>query len=314
MLCHFWTSLVLQRCGTSQPASAFTFVPTNLNTPNFKETIVTSSCASQQQPPEFFTFYLSISTRRMSKYAESPTWSDIDPIPQDDGPGQPLAAIAYTEAYSEGMSYLRAVMAKNEMSERVLELTEDIIQMNPAHYTVWYVVLAQSRRVSRIVKEWNRLAYIGIIIDVATDMFKFRLYRARVLFTLNAPLRTEIEWLNPTSLRHQKNYQIWHHRQTIIDRLDDPTGEQEFISQMFALDSKNYHVWSYRQWLVKRFGLWDDGELEAVELLLKIDVRNNSAWNHRWYVVFGRDEEGGVFGDEKVVQREVEYVYHCLLR
>jgi protein farnesyltransferase/geranylgeranyltransferase type-1 subunit alpha len=77
----------------------------------------------------------------MPKYAESPAWSDIEPIPQDDGPGQPLAAIAYTEAYSEGMSYLRAVMANNEMSERVLELTEDIIQMNPAHYTVWYVFL-----------------------------------------------------------------------------------------------------------------------------------------------------------------------------
>lgn len=88
----------------------------------------------------------------MPKYAESPTWSDIDPIPQDDGPGQPLAAIAYTEAYSEGMSYLRAVMAKNEMSERVLELTEDIIGMNPAHYTVWYVCFLSRTRSTRIYK------------------------------------------------------------------------------------------------------------------------------------------------------------------
>lgn len=77
---------------------------------------------------------------------------------------------------------------------------------------------------------------------------------------------------------------------------------------MFALDSKNYHVWSYRQWLVKRFGLWDDGELEAVDMLLKMDVRNNSAWNHRWFVVFGRDEEGGIFRDRDVLGREVEYV------
>lgn len=75
---------------------------------------------------------------------------------------------------------------------------------------------------------------------------------------------------------------------------------------MFALDSKNYHVWSYRQWLVKRFALWDEGEIEACEMLLKMDVRNNSAWNHRWFVVFGRDEGGAVLRNKTVVQREVE--------
>lgn len=73
----------------------------------------------------------------MGKYSESPVWAEIVPIAQDDGGPNPLAAIAYTESYSEAMSYLRAVMAKNERSERVLELTDDIIRMNPAHYTVW---------------------------------------------------------------------------------------------------------------------------------------------------------------------------------
>jgi protein farnesyltransferase/geranylgeranyltransferase type-1 subunit alpha len=76
-----------------------------------------------------------------SHYTESELWADIVPLPQDDGPGQPLAAISYTDEYSDAMSYLRAVMAKNEMSERVLDLTEDIISMNPAHYTVWYSFL-----------------------------------------------------------------------------------------------------------------------------------------------------------------------------
>ena len=73
----------------------------------------------------------------MAKYADSPDWRDVDPLPQDEGGPNPLAAIAYTEEYSEAMSYLRAVMARNEISDRVLNLTEDIISMNPAHYTVW---------------------------------------------------------------------------------------------------------------------------------------------------------------------------------
>lgn len=70
-------------------------------------------------------------------YHDDPVWKDIKPIPQDDGGLHPLAAIAYTDEYSEAMGYLRAVMAKCEYSERVLGLTEHIISMNPAHYTVW---------------------------------------------------------------------------------------------------------------------------------------------------------------------------------
>lgn len=80
------------------------------------------------------------------KYADSPDWADIQPIPLDDGSREedenasiPLAVIAYKPEYLEATSYLRAVMAANEMSERVLKLTEDVISMNPAHYTVWYV-------------------------------------------------------------------------------------------------------------------------------------------------------------------------------
>ena len=76
----------------------------------------------------------------MGKYSDSEVWADITPIAQDDGGPNPLAAIAYTEEYSEAMSYLRAVMAKDERSERVLGLTEDIIRLNPAHYTVWYYI------------------------------------------------------------------------------------------------------------------------------------------------------------------------------
>lgn len=78
----------------------------------------------------------------MGIYADSEEWADLVPIAQDDGGLNPLAAISYTEDYSEAMSYLRAVMASNEKSQRVLELTMDIIKMNPAHYTVWFDSIA----------------------------------------------------------------------------------------------------------------------------------------------------------------------------
>lgn len=93
----------------------------------------------------------------ISKYASSPEWQDISPIPLNDGSTYfsnlnpessvdasaskekvvPLVSISYPEEYVEATGYLRAVMARNEMSERALKLTEDVIALNPAHYTVW---------------------------------------------------------------------------------------------------------------------------------------------------------------------------------
>jgi protein farnesyltransferase/geranylgeranyltransferase type-1 subunit alpha len=212
------------------------------------------------------------------KYSNSPQWADITPIPQSDGPNA-LATIAYSETYTECMSYLRAVMAANDTTLRVLDLTEDIIAQNPAHYTVW-------------------------------------LYRARVLFGNNVDLEGELRWLGPVALRFQKNYQIWQHREMVVEKLAEQKGdgavdldaERTFIGEMMELDAKNYHVWSYRQWLVRRFGLWDDREeLEEVERLLRSDVRNNSAWNHRWYVRFGRDGGEVRFWDRDGVQEELRY-------
>lgn len=91
--------------------------------------------------PTYFhgLYFFDALLREMGKYSNSNDWEDVVPIPQDDGGPNPLAAIAYTEEYSEAMSYLRAVMAEDEKSDRALRLTEDIIRMNPAHYTVWYI-------------------------------------------------------------------------------------------------------------------------------------------------------------------------------
>ena len=73
------------------------------------------------------------------RYADEPDWSDVTPIPLDDGGPNALASIAYTAEYSEAMSYLRAVMAANEYSTRALALTEHLIGLNAANYTVWSV-------------------------------------------------------------------------------------------------------------------------------------------------------------------------------
>lgn len=57
-----------------------------------------------------------------------------------------------------------------------------------------------------------------------------------------------------------------------------------------------------RQWLVRRFDLWESpSEIEYIDILLKKDIRNNSAWNHRFFVVFGRDQDV----PKEIVDREI---------
>ena len=169
------------------------------------------------------------------------------------------------------MGYLRAVMFNKEYSPRCLSLTNYIIGMNPAHYTVW-------------------------------------LYRFELVEALHVPVDLEIEWLNKVALAHLKNYQIWHHRQNLLELAiqalpDDASAraaaveklarsEVAFLTRMLDADTKNYHVWSYRQRLVGKLGLWPSNaplgpdELAATMKLIEADVRNNSAWSHRFYLVF----------------------------
>ncbi|KAI1174013.1 putative geranylgeranyltransferase type I alpha subunit [Nemania sp. FL0916] len=224
-------------------------------------------------------------------YANDPEWDDVVPIPQDEPEGA-LSVIAYTEHYAEAMGYLRAVMAVKEYSPRCLRLTEHIIDLNPAHYTVW-------------------------------------LYRLEIVKALNIPIPDELEWLNDVSLEHLKNYQIWHHRQQLID-MHYPTiqsdadavaalasDEHSFLTRMLSKDTKNYHVWSYRQYMVRRLGLWDsDTEMGNVDMMINQDVRNNSAWAHRFFLVFSNTaystpDSHGTEHDPRVpaqvIDREISY-------
>ena len=195
------------------------------------------------------------------------------------------------------ISYLRAVMTSKEYSPRCLRLTEHVISMNPAHYTVW-------------------------------------LYRFSIVSALGLPFDEEIAWLNEVSLEHLKNYQIWHHRRLLIDHYyptlsDNPEevaqlarSERRFIATMLAEDAKNYHVWSYRQYLVPKLGMFGDEELQSTEALIKEDVRNNSAWSHRFFLVFSDPAHAtpGSHSTEhdpkvpsEIIDREVKYALHKIM-
>jgi len=78
-----------------------------------------------------------------------------------------------------------------------------------------------------------------------------RAYRARILFAIGADLLEELDFIDGIVEENQKNYQIYHHRQAIVEEMSkrgkaDFERELEFTQQLIDHDQKNYHVWSYR--------------------------------------------------------------------
>eukprot|EP01038_Epipyxis_sp_PR26KG_P008027 gene8027-10876_t len=178
-------------------------------------------------------------------------WDDITPIPQEDSAIE-VVKIAYEPKFARMMDLFRGILHVGEFSERVLLLTESILQQNPSNYTVWQ-------------------------------------YRRQCLKTLNSNLDAELDFMDTFADDNPKNYQVWHHRKVIAELVGNGERELNFTEMVIRVDSKNYHSWAHRQWVIAAFNLWEN-ELKFIEQLLEEDIRNNSAWNQRWFVVHNGPE------------------------
>ena len=109
-----------------------------------------------------------------------PEWADLAAAAQQylSPPLPGVVAIDYVEDDAETLAFFRAVVAAGETSARVLQLVEEVIGVNPAHYTAW---------------EW----------------------RWRCLAALGADLATEEPFLRRCTTENAKNYQLWNYRRRL---------------------------------------------------------------------------------------------------
>jgi hypothetical protein len=171
------------------------------------------------------------------------------------------------------MGLIRAVLAKQEFSERALALTEAAIDLNQSFYSTWQ-------------------------------------HRRQCLRFLKCDLSKELARVAEWGGKNPKNFQLWQHRRALSSDIGRAAAMPELVytSAVIAEDAKNYHAWSHRRWVLQSLCLpaisaheghtaesahegtlppWETLrglELDWVDVLLDADARNNSAWTHRWFV------------------------------
>jgi len=201
-------------------------------------------------------------------------FADVEPVDVRDDEG--VAAIAYSEAFRTAFGYWRALLARDERSERALQLTATCLAINPANYTVWH---------------FRRLCLDAV-------------YGGNNVVTTFDYIPADLELAASLGGDNPKNYQIWYHRRALLEKVlkqdqtqsnkslllfqQFATAELDYLAAVFREDGKNYHAWSHRQWCIHGLSALDEGiwvrELAYAQQLIAIDRRNNSAWNHRWFV------------------------------
>lgn len=192
------------------------------------------------------------------------SYDDLNVLPIEDLKlaDVPLLKIMYTEDFKLMIGRLNALIDINEHSERALKLTQVVIAKVPSNYTAW--------------------------------QFRFQIIKQ---ISTQQDLVSELEWCSSTAKENEKNYQIWHYRELVIQLLIekflesdkskyDLNSEFKIVELMLDIDEKNYHVWTHKRWVVRYFGLVGySRELEYTEKMIHKDVRNNSAWSHRMFIL-----------------------------
>ena len=217
-------------------------------------------------------------------------WEDVIGISQYDGEF-PCVQIKYSEEYSKACSLLRAVIKSGEMSPRVLALTQDIIDMNASHVTAWSYRLSTLEKVGHkaITQEhWLLTVLAEEKEEVTTGEATKDIHQGCTI--------EDYHWLNNTTLKTSKNYQIWHYRQCLKPAASSSKfaalyfSMEKFITlEILSKDTKNYHAWSHLHWIISQQPMKTKAllikELEFTNTFLTLDIYNNSAWSYRYFIM-----------------------------
>ncbi|WFD31689.1 galactose-6-sulfurylase [Malassezia sp. CBS 17886] len=216
----------------------------------------------------------------------APVWSDVVPVPQDDGP-DPLCPILYDPAMNGDSA---------EPSERALVLTEFLVHANPANYSVWqYRARVLIEMAARAGGDGRLREELGFLDAFAVDNMKnYQIWQhRRVIVSLLGDPTREMAFIASVLDVDAKNYHTWTYRQWVLAYF---AGLGPVDGQLTSPGAGQFPA------------MWDAEPVYVDELLAR-DVRNNSAYNHRWFVMFARRAGNGAPPPADDVLRDSEVRY-----
>ncbi|KAF2300203.1 hypothetical protein GH714_010672 [Hevea brasiliensis] len=161
------------------------------------------------------------------------------------------------------------------------------------------------------IPEWSDV----VPVPKTTVPIRWRL----VLEALNADLDEELDYVERIAKKNSKNYQIWHHRRWVSEKLGLMLQLRNFSlpGRFFPLMLKiimpgptgRLVVLLLLPWVLQALGGWED-ELDYCGQLLEDDVFNNSAWNQRYFVITRSPFLGGL---KTMRESEVKYTVEAIL-
>ncbi|KAL0542634.1 hypothetical protein IC582_017707 [Cucumis melo] len=186
-------------------------------------------------------------------------------------------------------SQLLANHHQKNYSKEALEVSANLLEMNPDLYTAW---------------NYRKLAVEHYLKESPSD-----------IVSIEAILNEELRVAESALRQNVKSYGAWYHRKYILSKGHSSTDhELRLLGKFQKLDARNFHAWNYRRFVAGLMNIPEDKELKYTTDMIDTNFSNYSAWHNRSALLAKllNQKAEGYFPMEKVLNEEYELVHQAI--